>query len=98
MFKTNIHLFAPLHLCVFALNFQLTFGINRVDSYPAGAADPANPVKFYVFVMLSLALEATSLAFHLDFVLALVLSLLKVLSCLKLLVEIRPVCHYPWQI
>jgi hypothetical protein len=47
MFKTNIHLFSPLHLCAFALNFQLTFGINRVASYPAGEADPANPVKFY---------------------------------------------------
>jgi hypothetical protein len=34
-----------LHLCVFALNFQIIFGINGVAFYPAGAADPAYPVK-----------------------------------------------------
>jgi hypothetical protein len=52
MSKTGIHLFASLHLCVFALNFQLTFGINGVASNPAGEADPACLVTFYKLLSL----------------------------------------------
>jgi hypothetical protein len=44
MLNTNIHLFASLHLCVFALNFQLTAGIDRLASNPADEVDPAHLV------------------------------------------------------